>query len=58
MDLFRQLCLEGQVVAATTDGEMPYLVVRVAGLAEAVIVPTDKTTVSRDDERALAAAAI
>ncbi|HKI30883.1 MAG TPA: hypothetical protein VKA46_03385 [Gemmataceae bacterium] len=43
MELFEGLNLEGEVAAGTTDGETPYLVVRVAGLADPVIVPLDKT---------------
>jgi hypothetical protein len=42
MEIFRHLTLEGEVVAETTDGEVPYLVVRVPGLAEALIVPLGK----------------
>ncbi|HKI30884.1 MAG TPA: hypothetical protein VKA46_03390 [Gemmataceae bacterium] len=58
MELFRHLSLEGEVVAATTDGETPYLVVRVAGLSEAVIVPVEKTSAFfEDDGAALAVAA-
>jgi len=41
-ELFHRLSLEGEVVATTTDGATPYLVVRVPGLTEAVIVPTEK----------------
>jgi hypothetical protein len=41
--LFCNLILEGEVVADTTDGESPYLLVRVRGLTEAVIIPFDKT---------------
>lgn len=53
LELFRHLNLEGEVVAATTDGEAQYLVVRVAGLADVVIVPTDKTSLfPQDDESA------
>ena len=44
LELFRHLSLEGEVVTTTSDGELPYLVVRVAGLSEAVIVPQEKTT--------------
>jgi hypothetical protein len=43
LELFAGLTLEGEVVAGTTDGEKPYLVVRVAGLADPVIVPLEKT---------------
>lgn len=52
LELFRQLCLEGEVVASTTDGGTPYLVVRVSGLSEAVIVPLAKTLTECDDEPA------
>jgi hypothetical protein len=55
LELFRQLSLEGEVVAATTDGSTPYFVVRVRGLSEPVIVPLAKTFASCDDEAALAA---
>jgi len=43
MELFEQLRLEGEVAAETTDGEARYLVVRVEGLADPVIVPLNKT---------------
>ena len=43
LELFRHLNLEGEVVAATTDGEAQYLVVRVRGLADVVVVPLGKT---------------
>jgi len=46
LELFQQLTLEGEVAAATTDGAMPYFVVRVPGLAEPVIVPRAKTQVA------------
>jgi hypothetical protein len=49
-ELFQHLSLEGEVVAATTDGEMPFLVVRVAGLTEAVIVPLGKTSAFFEDD--------
>jgi len=52
LELFQHLSLEGEVVASTTDGELPYVVVRVAGLAEAVIVPLEKTTAFFEDEGA------
>jgi len=52
LELFQHLSLEGEVVASTTDGELPYLVVRVAGLAEAVIVPLEKTLNCFEDEGA------
>ncbi len=42
-EMFQDLDLEGEVAAATTDGEAPYLVVRVPGLSEPVIVPLNKT---------------
>jgi hypothetical protein len=41
-EMFQNLSLEGEVAARTTDGEVPYLIVRVEGLAEPVIVPLDK----------------
>jgi hypothetical protein len=57
-ELFRDLSLEGEVVASTTDGETTYVVVRVAGLSEAVIVPLTKTSsFFEDDGAALAAPA-
>jgi hypothetical protein len=41
----------GDVVATTTDGETTYLVVRIPGVAEALIVPIEKTVpVARTDE--------
>jgi hypothetical protein len=52
LDMFRHLSLEGEVVTTTSDGELPYLVVRVAGLAEAVIVPLAKTTPFFDEDGA------
>jgi hypothetical protein len=59
MELFCHLPLEGQVVASTTDGETAYLVVRVDGLSEAVIVPLAKTAgFFEDDGAALAAPAV
>jgi hypothetical protein len=55
MELFRQLNLEGEVVASTTDGDTAYLVVRVIGLSEAIIVPLAKTAnFFKDDGAALA----
>lgn len=55
LELFRHLNLEGEVVAATTDGETQYVVVRVAGLADVVIVPTGKTSLffQQDESAAL-----
>jgi hypothetical protein len=50
LELFRHLSLEGEVVASTTDGATPYVVVRVAGLTDAVIVPLAKTSAFFDDE--------
>jgi hypothetical protein len=44
MELFAGYPLDGEVVAETSDGNTPFLVVRVPGLAEAVIVPVTKTT--------------
>jgi hypothetical protein len=58
LELFRQLCLEGEVVATTTDGQTPYAVVRVAGLSEAVIVPLAKTSDFFDDEGSALAAPV
>ncbi len=56
LELFRALDLEGEVVATTTDGQAPYLVVRVNGLSEAVIVPQEKASdFFEDDGAALAA---
>jgi hypothetical protein len=43
LELFRDHELEGAVEARTNDGEAPFLVVRVPGLKEAVIVPLDRT---------------
>jgi hypothetical protein len=57
LELFRQLSLEGEIVASTTDGDTRYLVVRVRGLSEAVIVPVAKTLPNFDDEAALTALA-
>jgi hypothetical protein len=50
LELFQHLSLEGEVVASTSDGATPYLVVRVAGLADAVIVPLAKTSAFFEDE--------
>jgi hypothetical protein len=50
MELFRDLSLEGEVVTVTTDGVMLYLVVRVAGLPEALIVPWEKTSAFFEDD--------
>jgi hypothetical protein len=59
MELFRHLNLEGEVVAATTDGETPYLVARVSGLSEALIVRLAKTpALFEDAPAALAASAV
>ena len=44
LKLFANYLLEGEVVAETSDGYKPFLVVRVPGLAEAVIVPVANTT--------------
>jgi hypothetical protein len=43
LELFRDLRLEGEVADQTNDGDTPFLVVRVDGLSETVIVPLDKT---------------
>jgi hypothetical protein len=58
MELFQHLSLEGEVVAATSDGATPYLVVRVAGLAEAVIVPLEKTSAFFESDGAPLAAPV
>jgi hypothetical protein len=42
MELFEHLTLEGEVAASTSDGEGSFLVVRVARLADPVIVPLGK----------------
>jgi hypothetical protein len=42
MEMFQGLTLEGEVAARTTDGAAPYLVVRIAGLKDPVIVPLEK----------------
>jgi hypothetical protein len=47
-EMFQNLSLEGEVAARTTDGEAAHLIVRVAGLAEPVIVPLDKTEPAED----------
>jgi hypothetical protein len=56
LELFHQLSLEGEIVASTTDGDTSYLVVRVRGLSDAVIVPLAKTLTGFDDDRAALAA--
>jgi hypothetical protein len=56
-ELFRHLRLEGRVEAATTDGEAPYLVVRVAGLEGALIIPLEKTSSFFEEEAEMTAAA-
>ncbi|HEX5271024.1 MAG TPA: hypothetical protein VFW33_11070 [Gemmataceae bacterium] len=43
LELFQHLQLEGEVAGETTDGKDPFLVVRVPGLSEPVIVPLAKT---------------
>ena len=45
-DLYEKNQLQGEVVAITNDGQEPcgFLVVKVHGLSEPVIVPTIKTT--------------
>jgi hypothetical protein len=43
LEMFRDLDIEGEVAAGTSDGEAPFLVVRVPGLSHPVIVPLDKT---------------
>ncbi len=50
LELFRHYSLEGEIVAATSDGETRYVVCRVAGLEDAVIVARDRTTVVFEDE--------
>jgi len=52
MELFRHLPLEGEVVAFTSDGDTRYVVVRVPGLSEPVIVPLDRTSDFFEDEAA------
>ena len=44
MQLFANYPLYGEVVAETSDGNTPFLVVRVPGLLEPIIVPVAKTT--------------
>jgi hypothetical protein len=44
MKLFADYSLDGEVVAETSDGHTPFFVIRVPGLAEAVIVRVTKTT--------------
>jgi hypothetical protein len=51
-ELFRDLSLEGEVVASTTDGQTTYVVVRVADLPEPVIVPLAKTAAFFEDDGA------
>jgi hypothetical protein len=41
-ELFKNLGLEGEVAADTSDGEVSYFLVRVHGLADPVIVPQSK----------------
>lgn len=54
LELFHHLNLEGEVVAVTTDGDAQYVVVRVAGLKDVVIVPVEKTSLSfQEDESAV-----
>ena len=43
LEMFRHHRLEGEVAARTTDGQRAYVVVRVPGMAEPVIVPLDRT---------------
>ncbi len=43
-ELFGDHELEGTVVAETTDGMKPFLLVRVNGLSDAVIVPQNKSS--------------
>jgi hypothetical protein len=42
LEMFQHLTLEGEVAAETNDGQASFLVVRVARLADPVIVPLDK----------------
>jgi hypothetical protein len=53
-ELFGHVSLQGQVVALTTAGDTRYLVCRVAGLEDAVIVPAEKaaTMVGAESESA------
>ncbi len=44
MTLFADYPLDGEIVAKTSDGDTPFLVVRVPGLPEPVVVPVGKTT--------------
>lgn len=39
MELFRLLFLEGTILAETTDGQETFLVVRVPGVSEPLIIP-------------------
>jgi hypothetical protein len=43
LEMFQNLTIEGEVAAGTSDGEEPFLVVRVPGLRQPVIVPLDRT---------------
>jgi hypothetical protein len=43
LEMFEHLELEGEVAAETSDGAAPFLVIRIPGLSEPVIVPLDKT---------------
>ncbi len=43
LEMFQNYCIEGEVAAVTTDGEVSYFVVRVNGVTDPVIVPLDKT---------------
>ncbi len=46
LELFQRLTIEGEVAAATTDGDTPYFVVRIAGVSEPVIVPQSKAEIA------------
>lgn len=55
--LYRHVAIEGRVVAQTSDGTAAFLVVRIPGLNEAVIVshwndgpPSEAMTATIDDE--------
>jgi len=43
LELFQELHLDGEIVEQTNDGAALFLIVRVPGLSESVIVPLDKT---------------
>jgi hypothetical protein len=51
LDLFKNLALEGEVVAETTDGAAEFVVVRIAGYDEPFIVPLDRTQPAQSVDR-------